>query len=77
MIRFQTWYVVDGDWDILRHERKIWKEYTVDMVRKRGTGVWEITVKKGDAVIATFENPNKDVAVRKAREIIAKEEVEK
>ncbi len=73
-IRFKTWYVVDGGWDVLRHERRRWKDYEVDMTRRRGTGIWEFTIKKGNKVISEYRHPTKRSGIKRAREIIAKEE---
>ena len=70
-VRFKTWYLPE-EGDVLYAREKVYKDFTLCIEQKRGTGHWDCVLKRGDTTIKEYE-----AKTSKEAAWIARKEIEK
>ena len=68
-IRFETWYT-KNDGDMLHHYISKYRNYELEIIKFRGSKMWDFILKKDGVVTDTFHAHEKRKGIRKAKRMI-------
>lgn len=70
-IRFKTWYItITDDKNVLHHYTMKYKNYELEVIKFKGSKMWDFILKKDGIVTDTFHAHEKRKGIQKAKRMI-------